>query len=307
MKIKIGFGLGTTAAGSVDAESFWAIVDACEALGWDSLWFSERASGPTFGPLAAMAAVAGRTRRLKFGPSVLVVPGRNPVLLAKELATIDVLSNGRLVTAFGLGVEDARERRVFAVERAEAAARTEEAVALMRRLWSEEEVTHDGRYFQVRELRLQPRPVQKPHPDVWFGGFSRAALRRTAELGTGWLPSFVSPAEYRAKADTIRELADAAGRAIDEEHFGALVPYVSEHLAKDATAILAAIAARRPESDPRELVVFESNGNLVNHLEAFIAAGASKFVLVPLVAPVDWREELARLFQNVVRPTEGTR
>jgi probable F420-dependent oxidoreductase len=307
MKVKIGFGLGTTAASSVDGESFWAIVDTCEALGWDSLWFSERASGPTFGPLAAMAAVAGRTRRLKFGPSVLVVPGRNPVLLAKELATIDVLSNGRLVTAFGLGVEDARERRLFAVERAEAAARTEEAVALMRRLWTEEEVTHDGRYFQVRELRFQPRPVQKPHPDIWFGGFSRAALRRTAELGTGWLPSFVSPAEYRAKADAIRTLADAAGRTIDEEHFGALVPYVSERLAKDATPILAAIAARRPQSDPRELVVFESNGNLVAHLEAFIAAGASKFVLVPLVAPADWREELARLFQNVVRPTEGTR
>jgi probable F420-dependent oxidoreductase len=306
MKIKIGFGLGTTAAGGVDGDGFWSIVDSCESLGWDSLWFSERVSGPTFGPLASMAAAAGRTRRLKLGPSVLVVPGRNPVLLAKELATIDVLSKGRLVTAFGLGVEDPREQRVFAVDRAEAAARTEEAVALMRRLWTEEEVTHEGRFFQVRELRLQPRPVQRP-PDIWFGGFSRAALRRTAELGTGWLPSFVAPEEYRAKADTIRSLAQAAGRHIDEEHYGVLIPYVAASASADAAPILRALAARRPDVDPQTLVVFENNGKLASRIEAFIAAGASKFVVVPLVAAPDWREELARLFESVVRPLEGTR
>jgi probable F420-dependent oxidoreductase len=307
MKVKIGFGLGTTAASAIDGETFWTIVDTCESLGWDSLWFSERASGATFGPLAAMAAVAGRTRRLKFGPSVLVVPGRNPVLLAKELATIDVLSNGRLVTAFGLGVEDPRERAVFAVEKSEAAARTEEAVALMRRLWTENEVSHDGRFFHVRAVRLQPRPAQKPHPDIWFGGFSRAALRRTAELGTGWLPSFVAPEEYREKADAIRNLASSAGRVIDEEHYGALVPYVSERARKDAEPILAAIGVRRPDRDPSRLVVFESDGQMRARLEEFIAAGASKFVLVPIVPPPDWREELARLFETVVRPTEGTR
>src|SRR5947208_15785161 len=147
MKIKIGFGLGTTAAAAVDGESFWSIVDTCESLGWDSLWFSERVSGPTFGPLASMAATAGRTRRLKFGPSVLVVPGRNPVLLAKELATIDVLSKGRLVTAFGLGVDSSAEREAFGVERSESAARTEEAVTLIKRLWTEDGVTFEGRFF----------------------------------------------------------------------------------------------------------------------------------------------------------------
>jgi len=306
MKVKIGFGLGTTAAGAVDGEGFWTIVDTCESLGWDSLWFSERVSGPTFGPLASMAAAAGRTRRLKLGPSVLVVPGRNPVLLAKELATIDVLSKGRLVTAFGLGVEDPREQRIFGVERSEAAARTEEAVALMRRLWTEEEVTHEGRFFQVRELRLQPRPVQRP-PDIWFGGFSKAALRRTAELGTGWLPSFVAPEEYRRKADAIRDLAQAAARHIDEEHYGVLIPYVAASASAEDSPILRALSARRPDVDPRTLVVFEDDADLGDRIEAFIAAGASKFVLVPLVAPRDWREELTRLFESVVRPLEGTR
>jgi probable F420-dependent oxidoreductase len=307
MKIKIGFGLGTTAGGGLDGASFWSIVDACEALGWDSIWFSERASGGTLGPIASLAAVAGRTRRLKFGTSVMVLPGRNPVLLAKELATIDLLSNGRLVAAFGLGVEDAREQRVFAVDRAEAAGRTEEAVALITRLWTEEEVTHAGRYFEARELRLQPRPLQRPHPDIWFGGHSRAALRRTAELGTGWLPSFVTPQEYRGKADAVRELARRAGRRIDEEHFGALIAYLTPEHADAARPFLQAVAARRPGVELEKLVVFGSNGELRDRVEAFIAAGASKFVLVPLAAPEHWPDELARLHGAVVRPLEGTR
>jgi probable F420-dependent oxidoreductase len=307
MKIKIGFGLGTTAGAGLDGASFWSVIDVCESLGWDSIWFSERASGGTLGPIASLAAVAGRTHRLKFGTSVMVLPGRNPVLLAKELATIDQLSNGRLVAAFGLGVEDAREQRVFAVDRAEAAGRTEEAVALITRLWTEEEVTHRGRYFDVQELRLLPRPFQRPHPDIWFGGHSRAALRRTAELGTGWLPSFVTPQEYRPKADIIRELADKAGRRIDDEHFGALVGYLAPEHAGAARPFLQALAARRPGVDPEKLVVFGSNGELRDRVEAFIDAGASKFVLVPLVTPGRWQDELAQLYGAVVRPLEGTR
>jgi probable F420-dependent oxidoreductase len=307
MKVKIGFGLGTTAGSGLDGAGFWSIVDACESLGWDSIWFSERASGGTLGPIASLAAVAGRTRRLKFGMSVMVLPGRNPVLLAKELSTIDLLSNGRLIAAFGLGVEDAREQRVFAVDRAEAAGRTEEAVALITRLWTEEEVTHRGRYFDVQQLRLQPRPHQRPHPDIWFGGHSRAALRRTAQLGTGWLPSIVTPQEYRSKTDTIRELASEAGRRIDEEHFGALITYLTDPHAVAARPFLQSVSARRPGVELERLVVFGSDGELRDRIEAFIDAGASKFVLVPLVAPKHWPDELARLHGAVVRPLEGIR
>jgi probable F420-dependent oxidoreductase len=305
VKVKIGFGLGTNT--SLDGEAFWTLIDACESLGWDSIWFSERASGPTFGPIAAMAAAAGRTRRLKFGTSVLVLPGRNPVLLAKELATIDVVSNGRILPAFGLGIEDPHEQEVFAVDRSEAASRTEEAVLLMRRLWSEPEVTHEGRHFRVTRFRLEPRPVQQPHPDMWFGGYSKAALRRTARLGTGWLPSFLTPSEYRSKAAALRALADEAGRKIDDEHFGALLAYRLDGDSPRADAFLELIAARRPDVDPRDLVIFGSDGMLRDRIEAFIEAGASKFVVVPLVTPADWGTELADLHAKVVRPVEGTR
>ena len=238
MKIRVGFGLGTTASAGLTGRDWLAIVDACEELGWDSVWFSERLTFDVPDPMAMMAAVAGRTRRLKFGPSVLVLPGRNPILLAKELATIDQLSGGRLVVAFGLGAPVPSEHEFFFVDRTEAAPRTEEAVALIKRLWTEDAVTHEGRFFPVRQLTLRPRPVQQPHPDVWFGGHSVAALRRTGRLGDGWLPSFVTPQEYKEKADVVRETAADAGREIDEEHFGALVAYVPEGALEKARPIM---------------------------------------------------------------------
>src|SRR5437763_5102304 len=102
-KIKVGFGPGVGAAGGMDGEAFFGLIDALERVGWDSIWFSERAGGDILDPLAATGVAIGHSRKLKFGFSVLVLPGRNPVLLAKELATLDVLSKGRLVAAFGLG------------------------------------------------------------------------------------------------------------------------------------------------------------------------------------------------------------
>jgi probable F420-dependent oxidoreductase len=308
LKIKVGFGLGTAIGSALDPANFWSIIDTLESDSWDSIWLSERASGGTFGPIAATAAVAGRTRRLKFGFSVLVLPGRNPVLLAKELATIDALSNGRLVAAFGLGVEDPEEQAVFGVvDRKEAAARSEEAVRLIRRLWSETGVTHEGRYFRVRNLTLLPRPAQTPCPDVWFGGNSRPALRRTAEIGTGWLPSFLTPEEYRADAEQIRTLAATAGRTIDPEHFGVLIAFVSPRDRDRAQGFLSRLAVLKRGEDLETLLVFGDDAALRRRIEAFIAAGASKFVIVPLVAPPSWVDELRRLRENVVRPVERTR
>jgi probable F420-dependent oxidoreductase len=305
MKVRVGFGLGTTASAGLDGSGLASIVDACESLRWDSIWFSERVTLDVPDPVAAMAFVAGRTRRLKFGPSVLVVPGRNPVLLAKELATIDQLSGGRLVVAVGLGAPVPSEHEVFGIDRKEAAGRTEEAVALIKRLWTEDRVTHDGPFFPVRDLTLRPHPAQQPHPDVWFGGHSAAALRRTGRLGDGWLPSFVAPSEYKAKADAVREAAADAGRRLDDEHFGALLAYVPEQAAADPQPIVDLFAARRPSVDPRDVIVMGGPTALRSRLEEFIEQGASKFVVVPLVAPQQWDEELATLRERVAVPLEN--
>src|SRR5688572_22963757 len=143
MKVRIAFSLGTAGQGD-GLEGFGRLVDDLERLGFDSLWLSERVTGPAPDPLAAMAFAAGRTTKLKFGTSVLVVPGRNPMLLAKELATIDRLSRGRLLPAFGLGAPDPGEHQAFGVERKGRARIFDEVLPLLRRFWDGEVVDHEG-------------------------------------------------------------------------------------------------------------------------------------------------------------------
>jgi len=294
VKVRIGMGLGTqTLAG--DAERFPGFVDALERRGFDSLWLSERLTGPAPDPLIALAVAAGRTRSLKLGTSVLVVPGRNPVVLAKELATLDRLSGGRLLPAVGLGAPVPAEHRAFGVDRRARAGLFDEAVTLMRRLWTEDDVHHDGEHFHVDGVTLRPRPVQQPI-ELWLGGSAPSELRRTGRLADGWLPSFTVPDEVEAGWATVNEVAGQHDRAIDPEHLGVLVTYARGEL---PAGIAKVVANRRPELDPHEVVPVGVDG-LRRQLERFIAVGASKFVVVPLADADDWDAELAELAETLL-------
>lgn len=296
MKIRIGYGLGTgTSAGG--AAGFAELVDGLEARGFDSLWLSERVTGGAVDPIVGLAVAAGRTKKLKLGFSVLVLPGRNPVLLAKELATLDFLSGGRLLPAFGLGIADVGEQQAFGVERSERAARFDEALPLLRRLWSEESVDHDGRFFSYKGMTVRPAPVQAPL-EVWLGGRAPSELRRVGRLGDGWLPSFCTPADASAGRDVVVAAATEAGRAIDPEHWGALVIYTSS-AGELPSRLVAALAARRPDVDPGE-VVPAGLPALRAQLERFVDVGFSKFVLVPAVEPASWSDELDALASDVL-------
>jgi probable F420-dependent oxidoreductase len=309
MKIRIGtgpgVGAGTAFGGPDGGRMFVDYIDASERIGWDSLWFSERVAGNLLDPMAAMGVAIGRSQRLKYGTSVLVLPGRNPVLLAKELATLDVLSNGRIVPVFGLGSPLPSEHELFGVKRSERAARTDEAVQLIVRLWTEDNVTFEGRFFSVHGVTLGPKPVQQPHPDVWFGGHSEAACRRVGRIGTGWLPSFVAPSEYKSKVDLIRAEAESNGREIEDDHYGALVAYIPPGAEGMTETVLSVLQARRPEVDARDVLVTSGDDELRARLEEFYAQGGSKFVVIPAVAPADWGDELQRVYDNVVKPLEN--
>jgi probable F420-dependent oxidoreductase len=278
VKIRIGFGLGVGT--HLNDDGFATCVDALETLRFDSLWLSERVGGDAPDPIVGCAFAAGRTARLKYGFSVLVLPGRNPVLLATQLASLDRLSGGRLLPAFGLGVADAHEQQAFGVARTERAAWFDEALPLLRRCWTEDRIDHDGPRFHYSGLRVLPKPVQQP-PDVWLGGLAASELRRTGRLGDGWLPSLVTPAEAAAGWATITAVADEHGRALDPEHFGALIPYVTTEV---PAAVLDRLARRRPDIDPRQLVALGFSG-LRDQIERFIEVGASKFVVVPVDEP----------------------
>jgi probable F420-dependent oxidoreductase len=285
VKIRVGYGLGVRRA--VERTSFAALVDGLEARGFDSLWLSERATAPTPDPIVGLTFAAARTEKLKLGTSVQVLPGRNPVLLAKELATLDALSGGRLLPAFGLGTVAGTEQQAFGVAREERAPWFDEALPLIRRFWTERSVTHHGKRFTYDDLTVLPKPVRQP-PDVWLGGRAPSELRRVGRLGDGWLASFSTPAECAAGRTVIEDAAAGADRVIDPEHYGVLLTYTRAPMPDDLVALLGSI---RQGIDARA-VVSESVDALRERAEAFIAIGFSKFVLVPLLEADSWDEEL---------------
>ena len=297
MKVRIGVGLGTQ--GLAEPETTFApMVDALERCRFDSLWLSERLTAPAPDPVVGLAFAAARTTKLKLGFSVLVLPGRSPVVLAKELATLDVLSNGRLLPAFGLGVADPREQQAFGVERGARAAWFDEALPLLRRLWTEDTVDHHGDRFRYEGLQVLPKPLQQP-PDVWLGGRAPSELQRVGRFGDGWLPSFCTPDDVAHGRPEIERIAAEHDRTIDPEHFGALVPYAVDGI---PDALGAFLARRRPDVQVTD-VVAGGIADLPPLLERFTEAGASKFVVVPIGEPERWDDHLAEVAE-AVKPLE---
>lgn len=289
MKVRIGVGLGVRTR--LNDEGFALVVDALERLRYDSLWLSERLGGEAPDPLVAMAFAAGRTTKLKFGMSVMVLPGRNPVVLAKELATLDRMSGGRLLPAFGLGVADPHEQQAFGVERSQRARIFDEAIAVLRGCWASDDLTFLGEHFRYEGLRVQPKPAQH-HVDIWLGGIAPSELRRVGRLADGWLPSFVTPDDAARGREAIEVTLREHDREIDPEHYGVLIPYA---LGPVPEPLLAGLAKRRPDlADPGVLV---PNGweALMDTIERFVAVGTSKFVVLPLTEPESpdaWVEHL---------------
>jgi probable F420-dependent oxidoreductase len=301
VSVRVGLAIGGWPFGPAESDRFWAFVDRAEELGFDSIWLSDRlvSTAPILEPITGLAAIAGRTRKLKFGMSVVVLPLRNPVVLAKEIATIDFLSDGRMLPAFGIGTDDEREYEAAGVAKEERAGRTDEAVALMRRLWSEEHVTHHGRYYHVSDVTIAPRPVQKALP-VWFGGRSEAAYRRVGRSGDGWLASFLTTQEFAAGAAAIRRHAAAAGRSIDEDHYGVILSTTVARSVEEAKELAGPFLRRfRPDAATEDLSAFGTPDDIARRIEAYLEAGASKFVLRPACPPEQILDQLELLGREV--------
>lgn len=289
MKVRVGYGLGTRSLTN-DAGRFTAFVDALEGCGFDSLWLSERLTCDCPDPLIGLAVAAGRTTKLKLGTSVQVLPGRNPIDVAKQWASLDRLSNGRALPAFGLGVADPREQQAFGVARGDRAKWFNEALPLIRRLWTEDTVDHDGERFHFEAVSVRPKPLQQPL-DVWLGGIAPSELKRIGRLADGWLPSFCTPADVERARPVIEAAAGEAGRGFDNEHWGALIAYTDGPI---PDTVAAALAARRPDLEDPSAVIAAGLDGLHDRIEQFVAVGTSKFVAIPMTEPADWDAELVR-------------
>ncbi len=165
--------------------------------------------------LTCLAYLSALTRGIKLGVACMVVPCRNPVYLAKQAANVDLLSNGRLILGVGLGSKAtvlANEFAVLGVPTSKRAERTEEYVNAMKALWTQSPASFSGKYLQFTDAEIYPKPIQKPYPPIWIGGWSKGSVQRAVQYGDGWIPGWLTPKEMAESVQELKDLANRYGR-----------------------------------------------------------------------------------------------
>ncbi|MFT7600678.1 MAG: putative F420-dependent oxidoreductase [Acidimicrobiales bacterium] len=290
MKIRIAVASSNTPA---DAEGLIDLVEGLEKRRFDTLWLSDTPMTDSVEPLMALAIASGRTTRLKLGTNV-VVPGRNPLLMAKQLAHLDRLTDGRILLAFMPGIGSATERAALGVSGVDRNERMAQIIDLCRQWWAGESVTAEIAGFVYEDVTVGPPPVQDPL-EIWLGGNGPKGLQLTGTHGDGWLASRATPAQAAASLKTIEAAAAEAGRTIDDDHFGISIPYARQPLADRVTAAV----MRKTDAERSEIVPFGPT-ELKELLQRHLEAGLSKFVLRPMSLDEGWDTELDYLAEHAI-------
>ncbi len=281
---------------------FWRWVDLCEQGGVDSIWQNDRlvSRTPVLECMTMLAAVAGRTRRIKFGVNVVGAALRDPLLLAKQCATIDVLSEGRMLPGFGIGSPRGPEWAAMHLDPTTRGRKTDEALEIIARLWKGETLTYAGKHFQLTNASISPLPAQAELP-MWIGGSSAAAVRRTAKYGTGWQAGSETPETVGQVIAAIREATAAAGRSIDEDHYGAAFAFRFGN-ADDpgVTRVMDHYKARTGRDASAHFAIGDAAA-IVERIARYIDNGASKFILRPAAdGDEDMYTQTRRLVEEVL-------
>ena len=295
MGVRVGIGVGRFAFD--DVSGFRAWLDLCEGGKIDSIWQSDRvvSNEPFHEPLALLAVVAGATRRLKIGMNAVVLGFRDPVTFARQCASIDHLSEGRLLPVVGVGNGNLDAWAATGRSPDGRGKKANEALEVITRLWSEEKVTFEGDSIQVHEATISPRPVQQPLP-LWIGGSSPAAIRRAVRYGTGWLAGLQDVDGAIETAAAIRAEADAQQRRIPDDHYGATVLYRITPKGGEAKS------AQAPVRGPAKLIVSGEADALVEHFARYAKGGITKFVAIPMASSERELMEQTRLLDEHVVP-----
>ncbi len=295
------------ADGEFDPERFRGYLSRAEELGFHSGWTQEAVlgTGAQLAPLQTMAYAAACTTRLRLGCVVLVTPLHNPVHLAKTLSTLDQLSRGRLEIGVGAGGR-ARPFAAFGMRPDRYLARFTEGLALMQALWTQPRVTFDGEFWQLADAAMEPKPVQKPHPPLWFGANAEPALRRAVRLGDGFFGAGSAPtASFARQVQIVRQALAEAGRdagsfpiakriyiAVDDD------PGRARERMNDAMARI--YGSRIPSIEAA--AVAGTAADCVREVSAVAAAGAE---LILFTTVFDQREQMERLAAEVMPLVQG--
>jgi probable F420-dependent oxidoreductase len=282
MPKKVAVGMGIMEFPFSGASAYWRWVDMLEAGGVDSLWQTDRLVSPTpfLECMSVMAALAGRTRRLKFGVNVLSLAMRDAVLVARQCATIDYLSEGRLLPAFGIGSPLGPEWTTLNLDTKTRGRKTDEGLEVIRRLWSEDKVDFEGVHYHLSGAQCLPKPVQPDLP-MWIGGSSEAAIRRTAKFGTGWQAGPETPEQAKVVVTAIRQAAIEEGHPIDDDHYGAGIPFRFGRTDETGLAPLFEAYRKRTGRNPEDYFAIGDAVSITDKIGEFVAAGVSKFILRP--------------------------
>jgi probable F420-dependent oxidoreductase len=287
MKIRFAVSAGI---GAGDLDRFATDMTDIESLGFDTVWLSDVPLGATIDPIVGLAFAAAVTSTLKLGANVVPI-GRNPITLAKSLAQIDRMSQGRLLLSFVVGLDQPGERQALGALGANRGRLLEEMTPLLRTWWAGGQVDHNGGdRFQFNGVPSPGKSYQQPL-EVWFGGSGPAALARAGRVADGWLGSAVSPPEARAARRRIEEAASASGRTIDPEHFGLSIPYAAR---TPDLRTLDFLRRRRPDAE-LDLLLPVGPGQLRDLLAAHVDAGLSKFVVRPVDESAERHRSLSEL------------
>ena len=283
MAVRAGFGIASFPFDK--PKSWFEWVQLLERYKVDSVWQTDRlvSVDPYLEAVSVMATLAGCTERIKFGMNAIVAPLRDPLVLAKQCATIDYLSNGRLLPMFGVGYPNAVEWKTTNRDASDRGARSTEIFQLLNMLWTQESVTFEGKFFQYRNVSVTPRPIQNPLP-LWIGGNADAALKRTAKLGTGWIGGITTVEQVAHAINLIRTESTALGRTIDDDHYGTSLAFRIGTLDDPVVSQFPLVrrAGIGDEIDLRPLLAIGSVQQIIDRIEAYKAVGASKFVLLPI-------------------------
>ena len=300
MKRRVELGVAipqTRLDGAFDVEKLRGFLARAEALGVQSAWVVEQILGSirSLEPVALLTYAAACTERLRLGSAVLLTALRSPVHLAKSLATLDHLSGGRLTVGVGLG-GNPRIYPAFGLHAAQRAARFAEGLRLMKRLWTDERVTFEGEFFKLQNASMEPKPLQKPHPPLWFGGHHPNALRRAVELGDGFIGAgSVSTATFLGEVKLLKSLLEEAGRDPARFPLGKRVYIAVDHDRARAGRRLAEWFGAfygKPEL-AAEVSVWGDPGECVDRLAEITAAGVGFLMLNPVFDESEQLEQFA--------------
>jgi probable F420-dependent oxidoreductase len=278
-----------------------------EALGYDYIAVGEHVSFnlPTSSPLVTLGAAAAVTSRIKLMTSILLAPVYPAALLAKMGATLDHISEGRFTLGVGVGGENPAEIEACGVPMSQRGRRADDVLDIVRRLWTEDAVDHDGRYATLRGITIEPKPVQHPHPPIWVSGRKDAALRRAARVGDGWLPYMFSPEMISASLDKLKPLCGEYGREPYSIRSGAVV-FVSCHRdpAVARQRALDRLGGQYQQDFSRNLDRYVAHGDperVRARIRDYIDAGVESLFIGP-ACPEEYTAELEQLLADELIP-----